>query len=314
MSNKFSVIVPVYNTEKYLRKCLDSLVSQTLNEIEIIVVNDGSPDNSQDIIDEYAKNYPEKVRAYIKENGGLSDARNYGIERANGEYLMFVDSDDYISTELLEILNSKLCEKAVDVIRFNAQVVLANKEKGETLFFPQTSAISGIEAIDKLIDNKQYFEPAPFYAYRREYWQKNNFCFSKGRYHEDFGLIPEVIIKAQSFSSVEHIGYFYFQSDSSIMRTVNIQKDNKRAYDGLSHFDHLYSVSEGNINDKKVKDKFNSYIANSVITRINFVYGDVKKDYLEQLKKRKAFDLLLSDSVARKIKKAIIKIKYNYWR
>ena len=233
MQKKFSVIVPVYNTEKYLRKCLDSLINQPFSDYEIIIVNDGSPDNSQDIIDEYAQNYPEKVKSYIKENGGLSDARNYGIDRALGNYILFIDSDDYVSLELLEVLNGRLCEKEVDVIRFNAQVVLSNNENGETLFFPQTSVVTGIEALDKLIDNKQYFEPAPFYAYRKEFWQKNNFRFSLGRYHVDFGLIPEVIIKAQSFSSVEHIGYFYFQSNSSIMRTVNEEKDKKRAFDGL---------------------------------------------------------------------------------
>ena len=96
---KVSVIVPVYNVEKYLKKCLDSLVKQTLNGVEIIVVNDGSPDNSQKIIDEYTKKY-KNVKSYIKENGGLSDARNYGIKKATGEYISFVDSQ----ARLLKIL------------------------------------------------------------------------------------------------------------------------------------------------------------------------------------------------------------------
>ena len=83
---KVSVIIPVYNVEQYLTKCLDSLVNQTLEEIEIIVVNDGSPDNSQIIIDDFAHRYPDKIRAYQKENGGLSDARNFGVANAIGEY------------------------------------------------------------------------------------------------------------------------------------------------------------------------------------------------------------------------------------
>ena len=92
---KVSVIVPVYNVEKYIKKCLNSLVNQTLDEVEIVVVNDGSPDNSQKIIDEYTKKY-KNIKSYVKKNGGLSDARNYGIKKATGKYISFVDSDDYI--------------------------------------------------------------------------------------------------------------------------------------------------------------------------------------------------------------------------
>ena len=91
---KVSVIVPVYNVEQYLAECLDSLVSQTLEDIEILVVNDGSPDNSQAIIDDYAARYPDKIRPFVKKNGGLSDTRNFAVKQARGEYIGFVDSDD----------------------------------------------------------------------------------------------------------------------------------------------------------------------------------------------------------------------------
>ena len=101
---KVSVIVPVYNVEKYLTQCLDSLVNQTLKDIEIIIVNDESPDNSQAIIDKYAKRYPKIIKAYKKKNGGLSDARNYGIERATGDYIGFVDSDDFVELDMYEDL------------------------------------------------------------------------------------------------------------------------------------------------------------------------------------------------------------------
>ncbi len=99
---KISVIVPVYNVENYLEKCLNSLVSQTLEEIEILVINDGSTDDSQKIIDVFQNKFPEKIKAFIKENGGLSDARNFGIDRATGEFLAFVDSDDYVSATMME--------------------------------------------------------------------------------------------------------------------------------------------------------------------------------------------------------------------
>ena len=109
-SIKVSVIVPVYNVEAYLERCLDSLVKQTLEEMEIIVVNDGTKDNSQAIIDRYAAAYPQKVISLIKENGGLSDARNYGIPYAHGEYIGFVDSDDYLNVTMYQKLYDRADE------------------------------------------------------------------------------------------------------------------------------------------------------------------------------------------------------------
>ena len=111
---KISVIVPVYNVEKYLEKCLDSLVNQTLKDIEIIIVNDGSLDNSQEIIDKYAKKH-KTIKSYIKENGGLSDARNYGIKQASGKYISFIDSDDYVKENMYELMYNKLEEKNLKV-------------------------------------------------------------------------------------------------------------------------------------------------------------------------------------------------------
>ena len=113
---KVSVIVPVYNVEKYLDKCLNSLVNQTLKDIEIIVVNDGSLDNSQKIINQYAKKYPKKIKAYIKKNGGLSSARNFGLQYTSGDYICFVDSDDWLDIEALEKMYEKACEENSDIV------------------------------------------------------------------------------------------------------------------------------------------------------------------------------------------------------
>ena len=104
---KVSVVVPVYNVERYLERCLDSLVYQTLKDIEIIVVNDGSTDKSEVIIQKYAKSYPKKVFAFNKPNGGLSDARNYGIGKCHSDYIGFVDSDDYVDLDMFENLYNK---------------------------------------------------------------------------------------------------------------------------------------------------------------------------------------------------------------
>lgn len=103
-AKKVSVVVPVYNTEAFLVDCLDSLVNQTLDEIEIVVVNDGSPDGSQAIIDDYAARYPDKIVALSKPNGGLGSARNAGIARATGRYIGFVDSDDFVEPDMYQHL------------------------------------------------------------------------------------------------------------------------------------------------------------------------------------------------------------------
>jgi glycosyltransferase involved in cell wall biosynthesis len=285
---------------------------QTYSDYEIIIVNDGSPDNSQQIIDRYTENYPDRIKGYIKGNGGLSDARNYGIERANGDYLMFVDSDDYIDSGLLEALASSLEKNQVDVIRFSAQLTYEDGRKGEIISAPEINCVNGESAINLLIDNKQYFEPAPFYAYKTSYWKENGFSFSVGRYHEDFGLIPEIIMKAGSFSAVKHIGYFYVQSSESIMRTQTEEKERRRAFDGLHHFDSLYANAEKVIKDDKIRKKFNSYIANSIITRLGYVFGQTKEEYLKALRERRVAELLLDDTFKRKIKKILIKLKYRF--
>ena len=113
---KVSVIVPVYNVENYVEKCLKSLVKQTLQDIEIIIVNDGSTDNSENIIKEFIKLYGEKIKYVTKENGGLSDARNYGMKFASGEYIAFLDSDDYVDITLYEKMYNKAIEEQCDYV------------------------------------------------------------------------------------------------------------------------------------------------------------------------------------------------------
>ena len=112
---KVSIIVPVYNVEKYLEKCLDSLVMQTLKDTEIIVVNDGSTDSSSEIIKKYEEKY-ENIKSYSKKNGGLSDARNYGLKYVTGEYVAFLDSDDYVDKTLYEKMYNKAIEEKADYV------------------------------------------------------------------------------------------------------------------------------------------------------------------------------------------------------
>ena len=123
---KYSIIIPVYNTEAYLKKCLDSIINQTYKDFEIIVVNDGTKDNSQDIIDMYVDKY-ECVKSIVQENQGLSVARNNGIKKARGKYFLVLDSDDYFEKGLLEELNKELEKNGdVDLMRFQVRNISKN--------------------------------------------------------------------------------------------------------------------------------------------------------------------------------------------
>ena len=126
---KVSVIVPCYNVEKYIRKCAETLVNQTLDDIEIIFVNDGSTDGTDEIIKEYKKNYPKKVVHLEKENGGLSDARNFALPFAKGEYIAFVDSDDYVELNMYQEMYDIAKKENSDMVECNFIWEYPNKKK-----------------------------------------------------------------------------------------------------------------------------------------------------------------------------------------
>lgn len=113
---KLSVIVPVYKAEKYLRECVDSILGQSMSDLELILINDGSPDGSQAIIDEYVSQYHDKVKALTVDNGGQGRARNFGIDMARGEYLSFIDSDDYLEPDAFELMINAANENKADIV------------------------------------------------------------------------------------------------------------------------------------------------------------------------------------------------------
>lgn len=204
---KVSAIVPVYNVELYLEKCLDSLVNQTLKDIEIIIVNDGSPDNSEEIINNYTKKY-QNVYGYKKENGGLSDARNFGIEHANGEYIAFVDSDDYIDITMLEKMYLKAKKEKLDIVVCDTIEVYGDREilKKSNLHY----SLSNI---------KNYIISPPMACcriYKRNLFK--NLSFEKGIFYEDLNLTPSLVKYTNKIGFIEEGLYYYVQRNNSIMK------------------------------------------------------------------------------------------------
>lgn len=205
---KVSVIVPVYNVEKYIKKCLNSLVNQTLDEVEIVVVNDGSPDNSQKIIDEYTKKY-KNIKSYVKENGGLSDARNYGIKRATGKYISFVDSDDYIRKDMLEKMYNYAIQKNFDVVVCDSINVYSDDTE---ILIKSNNNYSDD-------DVKNYIISPPMACTRL--FKKSIFDkieFKKNIYYEDLEMTPKVVNLTKKIGFVSDGLYYYVQRDGSIMK------------------------------------------------------------------------------------------------
>lgn len=297
---KFSVIIPIYNTGRYIGKCLKSLFNQKYKDYEIIIVNDGSIDDSVKIINDCCKKHDNIKYFDYGINKGLSYARNYGISKAHGDYLLFLDSDDYYSDNFLNVLSESIEDN--DVIRFQCRDVF---DDGSLMDYNEESFynMSGIDSFNK-ISNFHYVEVACLYCYKRTFWLKNEFKFRDGTYHEDFGLIPLVIIKSKSTSCISFIGYNYVQRKGSIMSTNNFDKVLKKANDFLVHFKFLKNEGFKVSGDLSI---YNSFIANSVILKSTTLKGFDYKRYIKELKRLGAFDMLLSDTFCRRIKKVLIR-------
>ena len=307
---KFSIIVPVYNVEAYLDKCLSSLVKQNYNDYEVIVVNDGSIDKSREIMKKYEKEYM-CIKAFDKENTGVSDTRNYGITLARGEYLVFIDSDDYVDSDFLFNLEKYTYEKP-DIIKYQYKLIYSDHVEVINDNINSTKIYDGETLFKELTYNKKPYDLACIYAFNKKYFDNNNFKFEINCYHEDFALIPITILKAHSIVCASDVFYNYVQRNNSIMHMNSYEKNKKRVYDMLHHFDNMYKIiNKDNKLSKETKELFNSYISNAVICRIDILNNDDKKDYIKDLKKRRIFDLIQSKTFGQKLKKIYYKIKYR---
>ena len=305
---KISVIIPVYNTEKYIEKCLESLAKQTMQDFEVIVVNDGSTDNSEKVIKDYKKNSNLDIKYLEKENGGLASARNYGVEYASGKYISFLDSDDYLDEDLYKNLE-KYMDEDIDLIKFKMKTV---DEKGnviEKLDGPVFDVCTGEEGYKKLCITDKYMDPACIYLYRKEFFVENNFKY-KLRYHEDFGLTSLIIVQAKTFVSTNVVGYNYLQTEESLTRSKDNSKNIDRAKDMLDHYDNMMAIIDAyyNVSDE-TKDLVKRYYTNSVVLKADTLKGEDKKSYIKEIKYRFMYRNIKPENLKQKIKRMLL--KYN---
>lgn len=304
---KISFIVPVYNTGIYIKKCLDSIINQTFKEeIEIILINDGSTDNSDELIKEYIENSNSKdlMKYYTKENEGIAKTRNFGIDKANGEYIFFVDSDDYIDKETIKKLKPYIDED-IDMIKFKLQRIDKKNNILEKVDGPIFTKISGEEAFNKLYSEDVLLDSPCVYVIKRNLFTKNNFKFNR-TYHEDFGLIPLIILKAKSFVSIPDYLYYYVQGDNSITRNDDYSKTIKKFEDALYHYDNaIEKINKMNLN-KKSKENAKIFYTNSVILKLYEIKEEDKNKFIKEIEKRKMYKNIKPRNIKQIIKRNLL--------
>lgn len=237
MPIKVSAIVPIYNVENYIVKCLDSLIHQSYSDFEILLIDDGSTDNSGEIAESYANQYI-NVKYFKKINGGLSDARNFGIEHARGEYLMFIDSDDYVDVQLLEKLMGKQIQTQADIVACDMLYVYENGR--------QVVASAGNFDIGSAKDNLTLLKinnSACNKLFRRVLF--DNIRFPIGKLYEDLFIVPILLFHANHIALVHEPLYFYLQREGSI-----VHKNNQRMFHIYEAINNVYIVLKDETKDK----------------------------------------------------------------
>ena len=318
-----SIIVPVYNVERYVRKCVDSLLNQDIDNYEIILVDDGSTDESGAICDEYYTLYTihhtPNIKVIHRKNGGLSAARNSGIEMAQGEYLMFVDSDDYIEPNVLGGLMAQVERDNLDVLRYRLQYVNTQYQ----IYNPYKSdPFKGNDYSEVPIDGASFLNTrmnTACYAwqfilrrdlisstpYNQHSTQENAPClFTEGIYFEDTDWTPRMLIKAQRVASTNTIVYNYLQRQGSITNAINRDKQRKVLDDKMR----LIGEMQRQANDLQAKGQPNTWfsrmIADTVISVIGILSVDFypeRQSYLTQLQQMRVFPIQSSVLKARLI-------------
>ena len=291
-----SIIIPIYNVEQYLRKCVDSVLDQNFDDYEVILVDDGSTDNSSKICDEYVRaleigDLKLEIKCIHQENGGLSAARNAGLKVAKGEYVCFVDSDDYWEPNVMGYLLQTMEEKQLDVLRFNYQNV---RENGE-VFVPFKTGKPYFDYADDVLDGEAFLNERLGYAcyawafiLRRKLLE--GCVFTPAIYFEDTDWTPRMLLKSKRVSSTERIVYNYLWREGSITLPDNPTKKKKVLDDKMQL---IIGFKE---RMKLVKDTrwFTWQIAGTTMSILGILStypSKERKSYLQKLKEHNIFPL-----------------------
>lgn len=304
---KFSIIVPIYNVENYLINCLDSILNQTYDNFEAILVCDKSTDKSNKIADKYISKDKRFVKVY-DENTGLAKAKNIGVSKSTGDYLIFLDGDDYLDVNLLQTLVNENVEK-YDILRYQAREVL---DDGKLVDYNESSFndLNGVDSFNQIL-KYHFIENSWLYAYNSKFYKNNGFRFVEGCIAEDYGLTPLIIASAKKVKSISFIGYNYVQRQNSLMNNNDYQKKIKKMDDMLKQATYLKLELNNIKNSSNVID----FLDNSLVYySTTLKYKDYKK-YNKILKKRGCFKHYKGTTLRSKIRCFLIKFNsYFFFR
>lgn len=256
---KFSIIVPIYKVEEYLERCVKSLIEQTEKDIEIILVDDGSPDSCPKMCDEFAKT-DSRIKVLHKENGGLSDARNAGLNVATGEYVLFVDSDDYISLDACERLG-EFAQNDIDILVGDLEAIGAPNYYGHN---PSLlgKVLSSEEYMIRSLKAHAFPAPVVLNAYRREFLIENNLFFKRGILHEDEHFTPRVFLLSNKVVYTGANFYYYIIRESSITTTQDKTKNAEHIYAICDELEAIFK----SIENKRLKRLFLNRLSDLCLT------------------------------------------------
>jgi len=304
---KFSFIVPVYNVAPYLRKCVDSLLAQDYDSYEIILIDDGSTDGSSSVCDDYVRRVEcgkwkvESIRAIHQENGGLSAARNAGLKAAKGEYVCFVDSDDYWEENVLGGLLAQVEREELDVLRFDYQNVRLKVESEYEVFEPNKSP-RYVDKGTEVVDGEAYLNTrmgyacyAVMYIIKRSILIDDRCLFTEGIHFEDVEWLPRMMLRAKRVNSTTMTVYNYLVRQGSITKTQGDKtKVRKNLEDRMKIIEKYSEYIDQNPSCKWLKN-MQSSMAEGVLTSLIQEFYNERKLYIEQLKTMKTFPLSIVD-------------------
>ena len=280
----YSIIVPVYNVENYLKKCIDSILVQSYDNYEIILINDGSTDNSPEICNQYANTQPQKIKYISQENMGLSEARNSGIKYATGNYILFIDSDDYYDdAHFLEKITKRLDKKKSDILNFSYKKVNLSTNEATSYFknnisLPDTG--DDYELINCFTKNGLYIASACNKAIKSDLFNNNDLFFRKNIYSEDIEWCARLLLCAQTIDFINLDAYCYCQRSNSITHTIN----DKKCSDLCNNIISCVRLSENaNINKKNLLLAYSAYQMGTFF-KVQTLADNVQTANIEKLK------------------------------